>query len=82
MAETFDDFFISLLFGQGNLIGLLLIIAFFILLTLAWKYAPVMLIPTSLIFAITYIQHDLIWNTLIMLAFTMFSFFHAARELK
>ena len=82
MAETFADFFNELLYGAGAWFGLLIIVAICLLLVLAWKYASVITFPISLLMAIDYTQHNLIWQAIIMTVTALFSLIYLMQKVK
>jgi len=80
MAQTFDDFFISLLFGQGAWLGVLIILMFVVALMLAWKYSGVLLIPVTIFLGIAYLGEDLFWHSIIMFLSAVFIMFYMAKQ--
>lgn len=82
MAQTFDDFFIALLFGEGAWIGVLLILAIVVLLMMAWKYGGVLVMPTTILLGVAYVGEDLIWHALIMFVTAIFAVYYMVTKWK
>ena len=83
MAETFADFFNELFFGvSGSWLGLILMLIFLIIITASSKYGVVLSLPLSLIMGLLYIDHNLMWQSIMMFAFSIFGLISAAKELK
>lgn len=57
--SAYDDAFQSLLYGDGSLIGLTLILGVSILLLLRWKYSAVLLLPVHILLTVQYLTNNL-----------------------
>lgn len=74
---TFAEFFNELLFGSGAWLGFLLIITIVLLLSLKVKYSSIILIPTTIMIGILYLENvavnsNFMWATIIMFLLTPF----------
>jgi len=80
MAQTFQDFFLELLYGTGSWFGVLLLLAFIIGLLMRWKYSGVLLLPVTIFLGIDYLNNDLGWQSIIMFASSVFIIVYMAKK--
>jgi len=80
MAQTFQDFFLELLYGSGSWFGILLLLAFIIGLLMRWKYSGVLLLPVTVFLAIDYLNNDLAWHSIIMFVSSVFIIVYMAKK--
>lgn len=69
IAEAFNELF----YGAGAWLGLLLLLALIVSLTVKTKYAGVFMLPVTIFLAIDYLDYPaLLWNSLIMFFASVF----------
>jgi hypothetical protein len=77
-----QDLFFELLFGEGAIFGLVLLISIFLLLSVANRYIGACFIPVSLLLIIEYMAHGFYWGSIIMVFVTVILFINLGRGLK
>lgn len=82
MSETFNDFFLALLYGDGSWLGFLLILSIFMVLMISWKYGGVIDFFVAMLIGINYVEHGLGYHAVGMFAFVIFSLYYLAKTIK
>jgi len=82
MAGEFQEFFTELLYGTGCWIGITIMLAFFVAITVKWKHSSVLFLPITIFMGIEYLDRDLGWQALIMFLSGIFMLFYLVKELK
>jgi len=82
MAGEFTEFFTELLYGTGCWIGITIMLALFIAITVKWKYSSVLFLPVTVFMGIEYLNRDLGWQALILFLSSVFMLFFLVKELK
>jgi len=70
---AFDDFFTALFIGNGNLLGLLLLVTLAIGIMLTWKYSGIITIVISVLAAFYYFDNALGWHGILMIFMSIFA---------
>lgn len=70
--SSISEAFTELFFGSGSWLGLLLLLAIIITLSIKTRYAGVLMLPVSIFLAIDYITNELLWYSLIMFFTSIF----------
>lgn len=87
-AETVQEpgewqqFFFEILYGSGSWIGLLLIVALFVIITASHKYSAVIVMPISVFVMVNYLQQDLGWHGIVIFIVGILLFLSRGKELK
>ena len=67
------DIFSELFYGSGSWLGLLLLLALMIAISLKNRYAGLLMIPVAVFLGISYLSYPaLMWNALIMFIASVF----------
>lgn len=70
---AFDDFFTALFIGNGNLLGLLLLVSLSIGIMLTWKYSGILTIVISVLASFYYFDNALGWHGMMMVFLAIFA---------
>lgn len=76
--SAYDDAFQSLLYGDGSLIGLTLVLGVSILLVLRWKYSTVLLLPIHVLLTVEYLTNELSTHAFVLGFLVLFNLVYLA----
>lgn len=72
--------FQELFYGAGAWLGLLLLLAIIIVLSVRVRYAGLLTLPICIFLGIDYLTNDLLWNALIMFFASIFIVINIAKS--